>query len=114
MRDEAIDILARQLVLLQNAVRHLRHLLHRILEDVLSILMNTMHFLVNRLVRRRVQTSPSRHEQVLPAHALDLRHMIDNALFSILRRLEQNRARSIAKNNAHRAVGVIGHRRIHV
>ena len=57
----------------QDALGHLRHFLNRVLEDLLAILMNIVHFLVDGFMRRWVQAAARRHVQVLSARALDLR-----------------------------------------
>src|ERR1700756_2725102 len=70
MRDEAIHILPRELIALQDPLRHLRHLLHRILEDVFPILMDVMHLLIDGLMARWILAPSPWHKKVLPAHAL--------------------------------------------
>ena len=50
MGDEAIHVSAGEIVALQHALGHLRHFLHRILEYLLSILMNIMHLIVDCFV----------------------------------------------------------------
>ena len=58
---------------LEKAIGHLRHFLHCILEHLLSILMNVMHFFIDGFVGRWIQAASPGHVKVLSAHAFDLR-----------------------------------------
>jgi hypothetical protein len=88
MGDEAIYVVAGQAMFGQDFFRHLGHFFDRVLEDILSVLVDDVHFLVHGFVRRRMQAAASGHVQKLPAHALDLSHMINDAGLAVCGRLQ--------------------------
>ena len=75
-------------VTFKQARGHLRHFLHRILKDLLPILMNIMHFLVDGFMGRRVQAAAAGHVKIISAVAFNLMNVVDESkVFAILGRL---------------------------
>src|SRR5712692_8143186 len=63
MRDEEIDVAGRPAVALQDPPRDLLGLPHRELEDGLPVLFHVMQALIDRVVRRRLETASCRHAE---------------------------------------------------
>ena len=69
----------------QHALGHLGHLLYGVLEDLLAVLMDVVHLLVDGLVRCGIQAAAAGHVEVLAAGAFDLGDVVDDAVFAGLR-----------------------------
>ena len=84
------------------------------LKTAASILMNEVHLLVDRFVGRRIQTSAARHVKRARARAIHFVQKVNESEGIVFRWFEQDRARSIAEDDAGGAVGVVDDRRHHV
>jgi len=71
------------------------------------------HLLIDRFVAGGIQASSPGHKKVLSAHAFDLCHVIDHSL-TIGARFKQNCTCSVSKNDAHGAIRIVSHRRVHI
>src|SRR5882757_10769845 len=78
--------------------------------------MNEVHLLIDGSMRRRIQAAAARHIERIGAGTIDLVQEIEKPCFSIpvLRRFQNDRSRSVAKNDASGAVGVVDNRRHYI
>src|SRR5208282_3777170 len=114
MRDEGINLAALNVVAFENLFAEQRHLPHRELEDRSSILVNEMHLLVDGIVTGWIQASAAWHVQRLATRSVDFVQKVDETDGVVFGGLEQDRACSIAKDDAGGAVGVVDDRRHYV
>ena len=75
------------------------HLLHGVLENLLTLLVNVVHLLFDGFVRCRAQTATGGHVEEFAAGAVDLTHEIDDA-FAFRAGSEKNSAGAIAEKHA--------------
>ena len=80
MRDECIDIAARQAVSFENLVAEFRHLTNGELEDRAAVLMDVVHFLIDGVMSRRIQAPAAWHVERTSPGAVDLVNEVNQAL----------------------------------
>src|SRR5262249_45087591 len=90
------------------------HLPHRVLEDLLPLLMHVMHFLFNCLMRSRIQAAAAGHVQKPAPGAINLMYIVENSRILARCPFQQQGARSIAEQNASLTVGKIDDARHYV
>ncbi len=100
MRNDEREIVAGVSVALEQLRGKLAHPSDGIFEDVLPFLMNVVHALFDRFMRRRVQRAAAGHIQIAAARAVHIVRKIDDAVGIGVARLEQDGAGAIAKQNA--------------
>src|SRR5260370_12999254 len=88
MRNECIDIRSFETITAKQLLADFSLLAHGKLKDLLPILMNVVHFLVDRLVGRGMETAPGRHVEEASAGAIDFMDEIDQAHRLVFRGLE--------------------------
>src|SRR5258708_39508260 len=88
MRNECIDIRSFETITAKQLLADFGLLAHGKLKDLLPILMNVVHFLVDRLVGRGMETAPGRHVEEASAGAIDFMDEIDQAHRLVFRGLE--------------------------
>src|ERR1019366_10331011 len=82
-------------------------LAHGKLEDLLAVLVNVVHLLIDSFTRGRIEAATAGHIEKTAAGAVDLVDEVDQANRIIFGRLENNGTRAVAKDDAGGAVGVI-------
>src|SRR5947207_9030274 len=108
MGNEQIEILRRQAVALEDSSRDFLSFADGKLEDRRSILFHVMQPLINGFVRGRTAAAAGWHAQRAAARAIDLVFKIEyRALRFVRARRHDDRSRTVAKQDACRAILVV-------
>src|SRR5262249_49072254 len=108
MCDEEIKVVCAVSVALKYCSADLSHFAHCVLENRLTLLVNVVHFLVDRLMRGRVQTAAAGHMKKFTAGAVYFVKIVEYPQLLIVTRLKQHRSGRIAKKHARRTIVKIG------
>src|SRR5262249_25577438 len=111
MRNKSSDVTSLQPIALQKFLAEFRLLTNGKLENRLAILMDVMHFLLDRLVRGRVQASSPRHVEETAAGTVNFMQEIDQTDRVVVSRFEEYAAAAISENDAGSSIGVVNDRR---
>src|SRR5882762_3839253 len=114
MRNECIDVRSFETITAKQLLADFSLLAHGKLKDLLPILMDVVHFLVDRLMGRGMETAPGRHVQEASPGAIDFMDEIDQAHRLVFRGLENGGSGSVAKDHAGSSVRVVDDRRHNV
>ena len=79
MGDESLNVAAFQVIPRQQLFADFGLLAYRKFEYSLTILVNEVHFFIDRLVGRGMQTSSARHVEGTPTSAIDFVHEVNHA-----------------------------------
>src|SRR5204863_4112798 len=96
MRDEEIDLARLDAIAIENAPRGFLGVAHRELEHGRPILLDVVHPLLDRVLRRRPQAAARGHAQGAAAAAVDEVLVVDNADVLVVRRFYDNRTSAVA------------------
>src|SRR5450432_3705475 len=77
VRNKQFHVVAGESITLQQPVRSFRHFADGILKDLRTILVNKMHFLVHRFMRRGMQASASGHVEIASAGSIHFMREVD-------------------------------------
>ena len=111
MWNKSGDIGAGKSIAGKNFVRDFCHFANGIFEHCCAVLMDKVHFLLDRFVRRRMQAPAARHVERASSGAIYLMNKVDQTeLFSINGRLEKNRSGAITEDDAGSTIGIVDDR----
>src|SRR3984893_6607365 len=114
MRNECIDVRSFETITAKQLLADFSLLAHGKLKDLLPILMDVVHFLVDRLMGGGMETAAGRHVEGAGAGAIDFMDEIDQAHRLVFRGLENGGSGPVAKNHAGSSVRVVDDRRHNV
>src|ERR1700691_536955 len=114
MGDEGVDVRSFEAVAFQQLQAGFGLFAHGELEDLLAVLMNVVHFLVDGFMRGGIEAASAGHLQEASAGAVDFVDEIDQSYGIVFGGFEDYGARSVAEDHAGCTVGVIDDRRHYV
>ena len=112
--NEGIDVTALQSVAGQDLLAEFGLFADGELENRLPVLMDVVHPLVHRFLGGGMEASAAGHVERTTAGTIHFMNEIDHALGVVLGRLQDHRARAVAKYHAGGAIGVVDDRRHYV